>query len=91
MLVLKMEDYSRYAKDELVELISCLDSPVRTFRDIAVKLCETISCENCPVELYDCDRRGHYEKVVLHEPCCTQLEKWILNEARLIDGKTRRL
>lgn len=28
MLVLKMEDYSRYTKDELVELISCLDSPV---------------------------------------------------------------
>ena len=82
-----MEDYSRYTKEELVEMLSCINRPVKTFEQVAIRLCEAISCENCPVEIYDCDRRGQYEKAILHKPCYTQLEKWILNEARLIDGK----
>ena len=80
-----MEDYSRHTKEELVDFMTEIDSPVRTFDDVVVKLCEVLSCENCPVVIWDCDRRSARDKAVLHIPCCTQLKTWLLNEMRLIE------
>jgi hypothetical protein len=82
-----MEDYSKYTKEELIEVITYLDKPIKSLSDVAVRICESLSCDNCPVNIFDCDRRTNYEKTMLHTPCCTQLYNWMLNEFRLIEGK----
>lgn len=62
------------------EKLDDLDRPIRNIGDIAVRLCEMLSCENCPVTIYDCDNRTDYEKCCLHIPCCEQLMRWIENQ-----------
>lgn len=62
------------------EKLDDLDRPIRNIGDIAVRLCEMLSCENCPVTIYDCDNRTEYEKCCLHITCCEQLMRWIENQ-----------
>ena len=54
-----------------------LDSRIETIEDIAVKLCEILSCKNCPVVIYNYEKRTEHEKCCLHVHCCENLVKWI--------------
>lgn len=54
-----------------------------TLDDIVMLICETLSCENCPVVLCNADKRTEYEKKVLHNSCQRELYNWILNEAKI--------
>lgn len=56
--------------------------PIQLIIDIAIRLCESIKCEECPVVLYNYEKRTEFEKQNLHIPCCYNLEKWIEDESR---------
>ena len=64
------------------EKLEDLNRPIYNIGDIAVILCEMLSCENCPVTIYKCDNRTEYEKQCLHVTCCEQLMNWIENESK---------
>lgn len=63
-----------------------LDRPLESLYDIAVRLCETLSCENCSVTIHKCDKRITIEKEVLHQPCYTQLHNWIVEQVMLTNS-----
>ena len=43
-----MEDYSKYTKEELQMMWEEIDQPLTSVSQIAVRLRECLSCENCP-------------------------------------------
>ena len=57
------------------------DRPIKSLGEAAVVLCMALGCENCPVVLFDYDKRTEYEKCCLHEPCQTGLYNWIVDQA----------
>lgn len=75
-----MEDYSKYKKGELVEIMDYLDKEITSLDGVAIRLCELLSCENCPVTLLDQDFRTEEERMN-HSTCCSQLYNWIKKEA----------
>lgn len=77
-----MQDYSETQVEEFREMMKELDRPIETFGDIAVRLCELLSCDNCPVTREKCDKRTPYQKEILHYPCCEQLHNWLVAEAK---------
>lgn len=69
---------------ELVE--DEFDHPIKDLFSVSVLLCMALNlkdhgCKNCPVTLFDYDKRTKYEKCCLHEPCQTNLYKWIIEQA----------
>ena len=50
---------------------------IDTVEKVAVRLCEVIECEECPVHLFKWEKRINVEKYLEHKPCCTNLEHWI--------------
>lgn len=64
------------------ERLDELNRPVENIGDIAVRLCELLSCENCPVTIHNCDERTDYERQMQHAPCCNELMKWIIRESK---------
>lgn len=79
-----MDDYSKYTKEQLVSLLEYIDRPVETFSEACVRMCEILSCDNCPVVIYNCDHRTEEDRCLLHEPCYTQLYNWAVKEAKKI-------
>lgn len=77
-----MENYKEYKKEQLVELLEYIDSPVETFGQACIKLCEALSCENCPVTINNCDYRTQEDRILYHEPCHGQLYNWMIKEAK---------
>lgn len=75
-----MENYNKYTKDELVEMLEWLDRPINKLDNVCTILCELLSCENCPVTLFDFDKRTEEDRVLRHAPCCGELHKWLLHE-----------
>lgn len=73
-----MEDYSKYTKEELQDMWEYIDRPLASVNQIAVRLCECLSCENCPVVIYKCDYRTEYERTCLFATCQEQLHNWIV-------------
>lgn len=55
---------------------------VETISSIAIRLCETISCEECPVTIYEYEKRTPFQKELQHTPCCYNLETWIRSTAK---------
>ncbi len=74
------EDYSKYSKEELLDIMEYLDTEITNLDQIVVKICEVLSCDNCPVVLLNEDKRTKNEmEYVL---CCSQLYNWIIKEAK---------
>lgn len=69
----QLEEY-RMIEDEL-------NQPRSSLGEIAVLVCETLSCENCPVVIHKADTRTDVEKCVGQHPCFGELRKWIIKEA----------
>lgn len=59
-------------ENRLIETISC----------VAIRLCEVISCEECPVVLNNYDKQTPFQKELQHIPCCDNLMQWIIDKAR---------
>lgn len=76
-----MEDYSKYKKEDLVEIMDYLDKEITSLDGVAIRLCELLSCENCPVTLLNQDFRTEEERILRHATCCSQLYNWIKKEA----------
>lgn len=63
--------------DMLADNIQPSDNPLWHF---AMTFCEKVSCQECPA----CETRTIYEKEMLHEPCVTNLYRWIIMQANQI-------
>ena len=73
-----MEDYSKYKKEDLVEIMDYLDKEITSLDGVAIRLCELLSC---PVTLLNQDFRTEEERILRHATCCSQLYNWIKKEA----------
>ncbi len=62
-----------------------LNSPIKTLDELAGVFCCLLECENCPVMIHKYEKRTKLDKEILHEPCCTNLYKWIIEQGKLID------
>ena len=67
---------------ELKLLKEEMNRPIKTLGELATQFCCLTECENCPVHIHNFDKRTEYEKTCLHEPCVSNLYKWILEQAR---------
>lgn len=56
--------------------------PISTLEELATQFCGLVECEACPVVIHNFEKRTEYEKTCLHEPCCTNLYKWILEQVK---------
>lgn len=74
-------DYARAVK-ELKLLQEELYHPANTLGELAIRCCEMLGCENCPVHIHNFDKRTDYEKQMLHIPCIVNLYKWIIEQAK---------
>lgn len=61
------------------------DTPIKDLYSVSTILCLALGlgggCKNCPVTLFDYDKRTKFEKCSLHVPCQNNLYKWILDQA----------
>lgn len=72
-----MENYQDYSKEELIEMLEYLNKPLINHNEIAIRLCELLSCEHCPVVIHKCDKRTEADKCLRHAPCFGELHSWI--------------
>lgn len=77
-----MEDYSKYSKEELISFLEEIDQPIKSLDNVVIHLCESISCENCPIKLLNCNYRTKFEKTCLYSTCQEQLWNWLVSESR---------
>ena len=52
--------------------------------ELASQFCCLTECEHCPVMIHGYERRTKLDKEILHEPCCTNLYKWIIEKSKEI-------
>lgn len=73
---------------ELQEMIKDeFNVPIKDMYNAALLLCMATSlgtddCSNCPVMLFDYDKRTRIEKCCAQEPCQTNLYKWLMEQAK---------
>ena len=83
----KIEEHS---KDKLIESGIVLienEREVNTLESLCTQFCCLTECKNCPVHIHNYDKRTEYEKCNLHEPCVTNLFKWVIEEVLKVDIK----
>lgn len=78
--------FDAYEEKELPEFVKEFDRPIKNLYDVAALLCLATSlseddCRNCPVVIHSYEKRTEYEKCCLHEPCQTNLYKWLIEQA----------
>lgn len=78
----ELEEEIKCLQEELGECEEFEDRPIKTIECIAIRLCETINCNECPVTIYNYEKRTSFEKECQHIPCCYNLEKWIKDKAK---------
>lgn len=80
----------KYGQDKLIEAGIVLlenEREIKTLGDLAVQFCCLTECKNCPVYIHNYERRTPEEKELHHDPCCSNLYKWILEEAKKVEEK----
>lgn len=84
------DDKCEYAKviKEKKMLEEEMDRSVHTLQELAAQFCCLTECNNCPVVIYGYEKRTKEEKETLHEPCCTNLYKWIIENSILDKEKS---
>lgn len=78
----------KYGQDKLIEAGIVLlenEREIKTLGDLAVQFCCLTECKNCPVYIHNYERRTPEEKELHHDPCCSNLYKWILEEAKKVE------
>lgn len=82
-------DYCHYAKvveenELLKEFKRQLDNkPIETLYELAERVCCFTECRDCPVSIYDFEKRTDYEQECA--PCMYNLHKWIVEQANRLD------
>lgn len=59
-----------------------LDRPIKTLSELTTQFCCVTECKNCPVVIHNFEKRTEHEKTCLHEPCVSNLYKWILEQVK---------
>ncbi len=76
-------EYAKIAKEKKL-LEKEMDRPIKTLGELASQFCCVTECKNCPVVIHEYEKRTKLDKEVLHEPCCTNLYKWIIEQSQKI-------
>lgn len=82
------EEIDKYGQDKLIEAGIVLlenEQEIKTLPELVTQFCCLTECKNCPVYIYNYEKRTKEEKCDLHEPCVENLYKWIIEEARKVD------
>lgn len=79
-------DYAKTVKENKL-LKEEMDRPIKTLGELAAQFCCLTECRNCPVTIYKYDKRTKLDKEALHEPCCSNLYKWIIDQSEIIFQK----
>lgn len=74
-------EYAKTVKEKKL-LEEELDRPIKTLGELVAQFCCLIECKNCPVMIHEYEKRTKLDKEVLHEPCCTNLYKWIIEQSK---------
>ena len=78
----------KYGQDKLIEAGIVLlenEREIKTLEELAEQFCCLTECKNCPVYIHNYERRTPEEKELHHDPCCSNLYKWILEEAKKVE------
>ena len=81
-------EIDKYGQDKLIEAGIVLlenEREIKTLEELAEQFCCLTECKNCPVAIHKYETRSIREKVTLHEPCVTNLYKWIIEEAKKVE------
>lgn len=76
----KIEEHSQ---DRLIEAGIVLlenEREIKTLEGLCAQFCCLTECKNCPIHIHGYEKRTEYEKCNLHEPCVTNLYKWVAEE-----------
>lgn len=78
------DDKCEYAKvvREKKLLEEEMDRPIKTLGELATQFCCLTECKNCPVVIHEYEKRTKLDKETLHEPCCANLYKWIIEQSK---------
>lgn len=75
----------KYGEEKLLEAGVVLlenERPIKTLPELVTQFCCLTECKNCPVYIMGYEKRTKEEKENLHEPCVTNLYKWILQQVK---------
>lgn len=75
--------------NELLALGVChkvSERQILSLQDLAVFVCSSSKCDNCPVKIYNCDTSDVEE---IYNPCWRVLYDWILEQAQLINNSDK--
>lgn len=78
----------KYGQDKLIEAGIVLlenEREIKTLEALVTQFCCLTECKNCPVHIHKADKRTEEEKCCLHEPCVTNLYKWIIEETKKVE------
>ena len=70
-----------YTREDMEDMLVEIDQPLVNVEDVAFRLCEILSCENCPIQIHNCDTRTD-EQQQLAYTCQHELHKWLSREFR---------
>lgn len=76
-------EYAKVIKEKKI-LEEEMDRPIKTLAELAAQFYCLTECKNCPVGIHEYEKRTKLDKEVLHESCCTNLYKWIIEQAKYI-------
>ena len=68
---MRWEEYIKFANSKVVEK--------------AIRFCENVECENCPIYINDIEHRTQYEREVMHIPCVDNLIYELAVNKRTLD------
>ena len=75
------KEIDKYGQDKLIEAGIVLlenEREIKTLEELATQFCCLTECKNCPVVIHKYETRIREN---LHDPCVTNLYKWIIEEA----------
>lgn len=81
----------KYGQDKLIEAGIVLlenERKIKTLEELATQFCCLTECKNCPVHIHKADKRTEEEKCCLHEPCVTNLYRWIIEETKKVEDES---
>ena len=83
-------EYAKVVKENknLKEELDELDRPIKTLEELALQVCLSAECYNCPVSGQKYETRTKEEKAN-HVPCLVNLIRWIQEQAKLADAKNK--
>lgn len=73
----KIEEYSQEKLIEAGIVLLENEREITTLEAMCNQFCCLTECKNCPVYIHNYEKRNEHEKCTCHEPCVTNLYKWV--------------